>query len=201
MAGACRLSPSRISPVARAGCRSAPPVCLAVSSLSGARRSSAAAAPHGATVIVNDRADIARLAGAAGVHLGQDDLAVATARRVLHEDAWVGRSTHSREQIAQAAAQDVSYIAVGPVFGTTTKVTGHAPVGMELVRAAVRACPGRPVVAIGGITLARARLVLEAGATAVAVISDLLATGDPEARVRAYVAALSPRAAGEPFAK
>jgi len=145
----------------------------------------ALAHPYGAQVIVNDRADIARLAGAGGVHVGQDDLSPGAARRLLGPAAVVGLSAHTDEQIAAAAREPISYIAVGPIFATATKDTGHAPTGLDLVRRAART--GKPVVAIGGITLDNTRSVLDAGATAVAVISDLLATGDPEGRMREWI--------------
>lgn len=145
----------------------------------------ALARPYGAQVVINDRADVARLAGADGVHVGQEDLSPAAARALLGSDAIIGFSTHNDEQVAAAAREEVTYIAVGPVFGTATKETGYAPVGLEMVRRAVTA--GKPVVAIGGITLDTARAVIDAGAASVAVISDLLATGDPERRVREYL--------------
>jgi thiamine-phosphate pyrophosphorylase len=148
---------------------------------------------YGATVIVNDRADLARLSGAAGVHVGQEDLPVAALHRVLAPEQIIGLSTHTVPQVAEAIALETSYVAVGPVFGTSTKVTGHHPVGLELVRYAARAAGGRPVVGIGGITIDRAVAVLEAGATSVAVISDLLATGAPERRVREWLAVLAAR--------
>lgn len=146
----------------------------------------AAATPAGARVIVNDRADLAQLSGAAGVHVGQDDLPPAAARALLGPTAIVGCSTHSVAQIAQALREPVSYIAVGPVFGTRTKDTGYEAVGLDLVRAARAAAGDTPVVAIGGITIDTAASVLAAGATSVAVISDLLAGGDPAARVASY---------------
>ena len=144
----------------------------------------------GATVIVNDRADLARLAGADGVHVGQEDLPPDAARAVLRHGI-VGISTHDEPQVAEAYRSSADYIAVGPMYATATKETGYAPRGLDLVRSA--ASRGRPVVAIGGITLARAPEVLEAGAAAVAVISDLLATGDMEARVREFVRAIDGR--------
>jgi thiamine-phosphate pyrophosphorylase len=140
---------------------------------------------HGARVIVNDRVDLARLSGAAGVHLGQDDLPPSAARAILGNDAIIGCSTHTVAQIEEARAEPVSYIAVGPVFGTRTKDTPYEAVGLSLVAVAARLSGGRPVVAIGGITLETAPSVLAAGATTVAVISDLLA-GDPVERVREY---------------
>ena len=148
------------------------------------------AARAGAAVVVNDRVDVARMAGADGVHLGQHDLPVAAARQQLGPDAIVGLSTHTAAERDGAWAQPLTYVAVGPVFATSSKETGHAPVGLDVVRAAAGRRPPRPVVAIGGITLERAPAVLAAGAAAVAVIGDLLAGGDPAARVRAYVDAL-----------
>jgi thiamine-phosphate pyrophosphorylase len=144
-------------------------------------------------VIVNDRADLARLAGAAGVHVGQDDLGPADVRRLLGRDAIVGVSTHDERQIDAALTTTATYLAVGPVFATATKDTGYTARGLDLVRRA--AGRGMPVVAIGGITLATAPEVLRAGATAVAVITDVLTCGDPAARTREYLAAL--RAAGD----
>lgn len=146
-----------------------------------------AGAAHGALVLVNDRPDIARLAGAAGVHVGQDDLTVEAARRVAGRRALVGLSTHDTAQVAAGAATTADYLAVGPVFGTRTKETGYEAVGVDLVRRAVAIAGRKPVVAIGGVTLGTAAAALAAGATSVAVIADLLATGDPEARVREYV--------------
>jgi thiamine-phosphate pyrophosphorylase len=147
----------------------------------------------GAQVIVNDRADIARLTGAAGVHVGQDDLSPSAVRRIVGGDSLVGCSTHTPAQIDAALSEPISYVAIGPIFGTKTKDTGHEPVGLERVReVADLATPrGLFVVAIGGITLDRAQAVIESGAASVAVISDLLATGDPRERVHAYLQRLS----------
>ena len=143
----------------------------------------------GARLIVNDRADVARLVGAAGVHVGQEDLDPAAARTVVGAEAIVGVSTHTPVQWEAAVMAPVNYVAVGPIFGTVTKETGYEAVGLETVRLASQATGshGLPLVAIGGITLDRAADVLGAGASAVAVISDLLATGDPAARVREYL--------------
>ena len=150
----------------------------------------------GALVIVNDRADIAKLAAADGVHVGQDDLDPVSVRRLLGGSAVIGVSTHSANQVRAASPLPVDYIAIGPVFGTSTKDTGYREVGPQLVREAatiLRRDLGdtKPVVAIGGITLERAREVIGAGAASVAVISDLLSTGDPETRVRDYLRALA----------
>jgi len=145
-----------------------------------------------ATVVVNDRADIARLAGAAGVHVGQEDLPPDACRLVLGEAALVGRSTHTPLQIGDALAEPISYVAIGPIYRTASKDTGFDPVGLDGVTAAARQARARscPVVAIGGITLARAPAVLAAGADAVAVIGDLIGP-DPGRRVREFLAALA----------
>ena len=142
-----------------------------------------------AIVIVNDRADIARMAGAAGVHVGQDDLSARAVRDIVGADALVGLSTHTEMQWASAVAEPVSYVAVGPVFGTQSKETGYEPLGLDLVSRAAACTASRnlPLVAIGGITLGRARAVVAAGARSVAVISDLLATNDPTGRVRQFL--------------
>lgn len=145
-----------------------------------------------AWVIVNDRVDVAVAAGTYHVHVGQDDLPVHAARAILGPRAIIGLSTHTAAQSAAACEAPVDYLAVGPVFGTHTKATGYDAVGHVLVRQArcrADASGGRPIVAIGGVTLARAASVLEAGADAVAVISDLL-TDHPERRARAFLRAL-----------
>jgi thiamine-phosphate pyrophosphorylase len=145
------------------------------------------AAAYDAAVIVNDRVDLARLSGAAGVHVGQDDLPPAAARAQLGPGAIVGVSTHSLAQVEAALGEAVSYVAVGPVFATRTKETGYDAVGLDLVAAAVQRAKALPIVAIGGITLDSAPAVLEAGASCVAVISDLLTGGSPAARVGLFV--------------
>jgi thiamine-phosphate pyrophosphorylase len=156
-----------------------------------AERIIALARPQGARVIINDRADIAVLSRADGVHVGQEDLPVDEVRAIAGRSAIIGVSTHTREQIDRALESDANYVAVGPIFATSTKDTGYGPRGLELVAAAANR--GKPVVAIGGITLATAQSVIEAGASAVAIITDLLPStrvGDIEARVRAVVSAL-----------
>ena len=146
------------------------------------------AAPFGATVIVNDRADIARMSGAGGVHVGQDDL-TPTEVRAIAGHTVVGLSTHNPEQVTAGLGSGADYIAVGPIFGTATKETGYDARGLGLVEHA--AGRGKPIVAIGGITLERAPSVIAAGAASVAVITDLLAGGDPETRAREYLRALA----------
>jgi thiamine-phosphate pyrophosphorylase len=146
---------------------------------------------YGASVIVNDRADLALLSAARGVHVGQDDLSPSVVRRLLGPDAIVGYSTHTIDQFEVGLREPASYLAVGPVFGTKTKETGYEAAGLELVSAAVARANGRPVVGIGGITLDNAISVIAAGASAVAVISDLLTTNDPRARTRDYLRTLA----------
>jgi thiamine-phosphate pyrophosphorylase len=150
------------------------------------------AARFGAVLVVNDRPDIARLVGAGHVHVGQDDLTPTDVRRITGPDAIVGLSTHTVDQIDAALREPISYLAIGPTYGTATKATGYDAVGLEAVAAASRraGASDRPVVAIGGITLETAPAVIAAGAASVAVITDLLA-GDPERRVRQYLAALA----------
>ena len=149
----------------------------------------ALAGGYKSVVIVNDRVDVARLSGAGGVHVGQEDLPPATAREQLGPQAIVGFSTHTVAQLEAAVREPVSYLAVGPVFGTTTKETGYSAVGLDLVASAARLAGSIPLVAIGGVTLANARSALEAGASSVAVISDLL-VGDPAERVKAFLRTL-----------
>lgn len=126
----------------------------------------------GATLIINDRVDVALTAGADGVHLGQDDLSVDEAREILGEDKIIGVSTHSIDQFRAALETSANYIAVGPVYPSMTKENPAPVVGLELVREA-RKLTDRPLVAIGGINLGRAPEVIAAGADSVAVISAL----------------------------
>ena len=150
----------------------------------------AAARPYAASVIINDRTDITLLSDAAGVHVGQDDLPPRAVRHLLGQDRIVGFSTHTVAQIEAGVREPVSYIAVGPVFGTTSKDTGYDAIGLELVATAAKLAGSIPVVAIGGITLENASSVIAAGATSIAVIGDLLAGGDPARRVRAFLQSL-----------
>ncbi|MGH9371655.1 MAG: thiamine phosphate synthase [Vicinamibacterales bacterium] len=144
----------------------------------------AAARTWDATVVVNDRPDIARMAGAGGVHVGHDDLPP-DAVRALFGPGLIGLSTHDERQVDEALAAPIDYLAVGPIFETGTKDTGYGARGLRLVHYA--SGRGKPVVAIGGIDLERAPEVIRAGASAVAVISDLLRE-NPEHRTRAYLA-------------
>jgi len=155
--------------------------------LAQARLAVEAATRGGARLIVNDRADVAALCGAAGAHLGGGDLPSADAREILGPTAWIGLSTHSVEDAVAAARQPVDYVALGPVFATTHAATRRSPLGVEAVAAAAAAID-IPLVAIGGIDLARAAEVLSAGAASVAVIGDLMTAADIPARVAAYLA-------------
>ena len=140
----------------------------------------------GTSFFVNDRPDIAFLANATGVHVGQDDVSVEQARAIIGPERWVGVSTHNREQFARAAATSADYIAIGPVFATTSKANPDPVVGVELI-SELRAMTEKPVVAIGGIGLDRAEEVLRAGADSVAVISDILLAADPKERTRQFI--------------
>ncbi len=127
----------------------------------------------GARLVMNDRADLCLASDFDGVHVGQEDLSVGGARRVVGDKLWVGVSTHIPGQVRAAAATSADYVAVGPVFPTSTKANPDPVIGLEGVRLA-RRLTDKPLVAIGGITRQNCRSVLEAGAASVAVISDLL---------------------------
>lgn len=142
--------------------------------------------PAGCRLIVNDRADIAAAVDADGVHVGQEDLSVEAARRIGGVNRWVGVSTHTRGQLERAIQTSADYVAVGPIFPTTTKENPDAVVGLEFLREA-RRLTDKPLVAIGGITLETAEEVYRAGADSVAVSSDLMNAPDPGARARAYL--------------
>lgn len=142
--------------------------------------------PVGVKFIVNDRADVAALVDAGGVHVGQDDVGVEQARAVVGSEKWVGVSTHNAEQFAGAVETSADYVAVGPIFSTGSKENPDPVVGLEFVRA-MRAVSEKPIVAIGGITLERAAEVIEAGADSVAVISDILRAENPGKRARQYI--------------
>jgi thiamine-phosphate pyrophosphorylase len=129
--------------------------------------------PASVRLVMNDRADLCLAADYAGLHIGQDDLSPAAARLVIGPDRWLGVSTHNPEQLCEADASPADYVAIGPVFATSSKEKPDPMVGLEGVRRA-RELTRKPLVAIGGITRQNARSVIEAGADAVAVISDLL---------------------------
>jgi len=142
--------------------------------------------PRGVRFVVNDRADVAVLADAGGVHLGQEDLDVEEARAICGAGRWVGVSTHTLEQVAAADKTSADYIAVGPIFATTTKDKPDAAVGVDFIRRARRLAQ-KPLAAIGGITLERAGEVFRAGADSAAVARDLVCAADPAARARQYL--------------
>jgi len=143
-------------------------------------------APADASVIVNDRVDVARITGAAGVHLGQSDIGVVEARRILGPGQIIGFSTHNLEQALAASKLPADYIAVGPIFPTSTKLNAEPVVGLEKLATICKAVQ-KPVVAIGGIRLENAAEVLAAGPHSIAVVSDLLSAADIQARVREWI--------------
>lgn len=125
------------------------------------------------TLIMNDRADFCLAAEFDGVHLGQNDLSPEGARQVIGPKRWLGVSTHNPQQVIAADKTSADYLAIGPVFSTASKANPDPVVGLEGVRQA-RSLTRKPLVAIGGITRANCRSVVEAGADSVAVISDLV---------------------------
>ena len=148
------------------------------------------ATAHGALLAVNDRADVALASGADVLHLGQRDLPVGIARRILGPDVLIGRSTHSLEQ-ARAAIEDpdVDYFCVGPCWTTPTK-PGRAAVGLELVSQVAALAPEKPWFAIGGVDLERLPQVRDVGATRVVVVRAVTEAGDPKAAAAALRAGL-----------
>ncbi len=153
-----------------------------------------------ALVIVNDRADIAFLAGADGVHLGDEDLPPAEARRIVGDGLLVGRTCRTLAEARAALAEGADHVGFGPMFGSASKALPVAPRGLAALREVAAALPA-PVVAIGGITLERIGEVAAAGAAAAAVIHDLFARGDVRRRARLLAAAFDAAAApprGEP---
>jgi thiamine-phosphate pyrophosphorylase len=146
-----------------------------------------ALAAAGVKVVVNDRPDIAAIVGAAGVHVGQDDLSVEDARKICKAPSWVGVSTHNLDQFRTAQLSSADYIAVGPIFATASKENPDPVVGLDFIRR-VRQLTRKPLVAIGGITIETVASVYEAGADSVAVIRDLAAAADPAAQAGKYLA-------------
>lgn len=129
---------------------------------------------HGARIIINDRVDLALALGADGVHLGQDDLPPAAARRLLGDGSIIGFSTHNLKQALEALKLPIDYLAAGPIFSTSSKANPDPPIGLEGLREIREAIGAFPLVAIGGITANNAAGVIDAGADAVAVISALV---------------------------
>jgi thiamine-phosphate pyrophosphorylase len=140
-----------------------------------AHKAVAAARQRGVRVVINDRVDIALALRADGVHLGQDDFPPDAARDLLGPEAVIGFSTHSVEQASHASGFRIDYLAIGPIFATTSKANSEPVVGLEKLREVRRVVGNLPIVGIGGITHENARSVIEAGADSVAVISALLA--------------------------
>jgi thiamine-phosphate pyrophosphorylase len=145
--------------------------------------------PHRVSLVVNDRPDVAVVAGAAGVHVGQEDLEPVQARAVVGKEIWVGVSTHNLEQFRRAADTPADYVAVGPIFATTSKQNPDPVVGLDLLRQ-VRSLTDKPIVAIGGITLELAASVIAAGADSVAVIRDVVCAAQPGERARRFLETL-----------
>jgi thiamine-phosphate pyrophosphorylase len=154
--------------------------------LATARQIAELARREKANFFVNDRPDLAYLSGADGVHVGQDDLSVEQSRTIIGQDRWVGVSTHNREQFERATATSADYVAIGPIFATTSKANPDPVIGTELLRQ-LRPLTKKPIVAIGGIRLECAAEVIEAGADSVAVISDIFAAADPAVRARQFI--------------
>ena len=145
-----------------------------------AARAIRAATKDKALFIVNDRVDIAMLSGADGVHLGQDDIPLVEARRLM-PNALIGISTHNLEEATDAASLVADYISYGPIFATRTKKDADIPKGLEGLKSLAPSI-NIPIVAIGGITVETAASVIEAGASAIAVISDILLADDIKSR-------------------
>jgi thiamine-phosphate pyrophosphorylase len=157
--------------------------------LKTARALVAALAPHGVPLIVNDRPDVALLAGAAGVHLGQDDLPPAQVRAMLGPDALIGLSVTDPQQLGSLDWNAIDHLGAGPVYTTGTKSDAAPALGLEAL-SAICAASRRPVVAIGGIDLSRTPACIRAGAQGVAVVSAIASAPDPQAAARALVGAV-----------
>jgi thiamine-phosphate pyrophosphorylase len=155
-----------------------------------AQRARAETRARGCKLIVNDRADIALACDADGVHLGQDDLPLAVGRQLMGTKI-VGISTHDIDQAQEAELNGADYIGFGPMFGTTTKNTGYAARGIDMLRQ-IRAGVKIPIVAIGGINEQNVKQVWQAGADSAAIISDILGADDPAAKFRRIAALCNP---------
>jgi thiamine-phosphate pyrophosphorylase len=152
-----------------------------------ARRARVATQSHGCKLIVNDRVDVALACDADGVHLGQDDLPLGVGKKLM-EGKIVGISTHDLEQARQAEQNGADYIGFGPMFSTTTKNTGFAPRGIEMLRH-VRAAVNLPIVAIGGITEHNVAQIWQAGADSAAIIGDICGADDIVVKTRRIISA------------
>lgn len=157
-----------------------------------ARQALQIARQHQARIIINDRVDVALAVGADGVHLGQDDLPVEQARRLLGKTAIIGLSTHNLDQALTATSQPIDYLAVGPIFATVTKSDTEAVVGLDGLRVIRARTLPTPMVAIGGIQASNAADVLGAGADSVAIISSLVGDSSAiERRTAQFLQAIS----------
>lgn len=147
------------------------------------RRVAAVLKKHRIPLLINDRVDVALACGAAGVHLGQEDMPTALARRALTKSSLIGISVNTPEEAQEAESQGADYVSAGPAYTTTTITTGLPVLGLEGIRR-IKKAVRIPVVAIGGITDQNARAAREAGADGIAVVSAILGAADPEAAAR-----------------
>jgi thiamine-phosphate pyrophosphorylase len=153
------------------------------------RASLATCAAADATLVVNDFWEIAIEEGASWIHLGQEDLDAADLKAIRGRGLKLGVSSHDHAELDRAMSTDPDYVALGPIWPTILKKMPHAPQGLERIGEWKRALGATPLVAIGGVTLERAPLCLQAGADIVAVVNDVIGAADPEARAKAWIAA------------
>lgn len=149
-------------------------------------------APYRVPLIINDRIDVALASGADGIHIGQEDMPYATARKIMGEKAVIGLSVETWADVEQCEKLDVDYIGVSPVFATPTKTDTKDPWGLDGLRK-IRAFSRHPLVAIGGINESNARAIVEAGAGCLAVVSAICAAVDPEAATRKIASLIQDR--------
>ena len=152
-----------------------------------ARALKAALAPLGAPLAINDRLDVALAVDADGLHVGQNDMPVEAARRLLGPDKFIGLSITAVDQALRPDAAAADYLGVGPIFAQSTKPDAAAPLGLDGLRRP-RSLTGKPIVAIGGLTPDNSAPVLAAGADGLAVVSAIVAAADPEAAARRFMA-------------
>jgi thiamine-phosphate pyrophosphorylase len=152
-----------------------------------ARALKAALAPFGVPLAINDRLDVALAIDADGLHVGQDDMPVETARRLMGPGKFIGLSITAGEQVLRPDAEAADYLGVGPIYAQQTKADAAAPLGVDGLRR-LRGLTGKPIVAIGGLTPDNSAPVLAAGADGLAVVSAIVAAADPEAAARRFKA-------------
>ena len=152
-----------------------------------ARALKAALAPLGVPLAINDRLDVALAVDADGLHVGQDDMPVEAARRLIGPGKFIGLSITAVDQVLRPDAAAADYLGVGPIYLQQTKVDAAAPLGVDGLRR-IRAMTGKPIVAIGGLTPDNSAPVLAAGADGLAVVSAIVAAADPEATARRFIA-------------